>query len=139
MELIVAFDASDESKSALKSAIELAKRTDADVTAVHSIQQTVSETETDRGYPIIEGFDDADERGKRVLDDARHVAESADFDITTDVTYGDPVNSVIEYVSDSEDSAIFVGHRAIAAQKSAVGSVAQGLIRESPVPVTVVN
>lgn len=139
MELIVAFDASEESKSALESAIKLAKRTDADVTAVHSIQQTVSETETDSGHPIIEGFDDADERGKRALESAETVAAAHEFDISTDVTYGDPVQSVVEYATGFDDSAIFVGHRTVAAQKSAVGSVAQGLIRESPVPVTVVN
>jgi nucleotide-binding universal stress UspA family protein len=139
MELIVAFDATEESKNALRSAIQMARRTGAKVTAVHSVEQSVSETETDGGHPIIEGLDTAVERGDRVIQHARDLAGELDYDIETDVAYGSPADTVIDYATTREEAAIYVGHRSFAAGKPAVGSVAQRLIRDSPVPVTVVN
>lgn len=140
MELIVAFDATSESKKALRSAVELSQEMQADVTALHAVEKGVSETQYDAGgHPIIEGFDTAVERGDRVINTAQDIADELDADINTDITYGNPVDSIIEYAQTRENASIYVGHRDIASQQTAIGSVAQRLIQHSPIPVTVVN
>jgi nucleotide-binding universal stress UspA family protein len=139
MELIVAFDASEESKNALHSAIEMAQRLEGTVTVLHAFEQSVRPTDSGTPGQLIEDFDSAVERSNRIMTSARAIADSLEFDIDTEIVQGNPTDRVLEYTEQHDQSMIYVGHREVAGTKPGVGSVAQRLIRDSPVPVTVVN
>jgi nucleotide-binding universal stress UspA family protein len=139
MNIIVAFDASEESKNALKAGLQLARQTSGTLTAVHSFQKNVIETARGSRNAIIEDFDTAVARSERVIAAAEKIADEQDVDITTKTLHGDPVEKITDYAHGKDDTTIYVGHRKVAATKAAVGSVAQRLIKDSPVPVTVVN
>lgn len=128
MNILVAVDQSVESQDALVSALEMADVLDGSVTAAHAIATEDAES-TDRGEAILE---DAVER-----------AENHDVPLETELLVGDPTRVIPEYAEDNDVQAIYVGHRGISSgpegpsDRGPLGSVAEGIVRHTDVPVTV--
>lgn len=149
MKFLVAVDGSQHSRRALEHAVELATAADAALTLAYAATPTVS---VEGGSEPIAGFDDAEgrlliedaeetqERGRRILREARETAEDGGADAETELLYGDPVEAIPEFVARREFDGVFVGHRGLSERyEGLVGSVAKELVSRSPVPVTVVR
>ncbi|MFB6256949.1 MAG: universal stress protein [Haloplanus sp.] len=151
MRLLVAVDGSDPSEAALKHALSLAEATGGSVTAVHAVDPSVyaSAGGDPGGGPderadrfVVESEADAEERGRRVLEEALAVATDAEVDVPveTRLLHGDPREVVPDAAAADGFDGLVVGHRGLPEPKERVlGSVAKSFVERSSVPVTVVS
>lgn len=149
MKHLVAYDGSEEADEALAYATDIADATGGSITVVHAIDPAVYDegggepistlSDAERRL-IVEGIEDAEERGLDVLDDAVDLADELGHDVETDLLYGEPVGEITAYAETEAFDAIYVGHRGRSERAGLmVGSVAKSLVERSPVPVTVVR
>jgi nucleotide-binding universal stress UspA family protein len=148
MRFLVAVDGSPSSDDALAYALDLAGHVGADVTVVTAVEpgvvveggdREVSYTEADDRI-IQESYEDAEARASAHLEEAADRAAEAGIEAETELLEGDPVEVVPAYAEEAGVDALFVGHRGLSDRvESMVGSVAKGLVEQSPVPVTVVR
>lgn len=154
MHLIVGIDGAPASDRALDHAATIAAATSGRLTLVHAVDPEIynlrdgSGPITDRSEAeqrlVIEGIEDAEDRGDRLLDAA---VGKLDDEVVEDITsievsllYGDPVGSIATYAADQNADGIVVGHRRLSdAHERLLGSVAKGLVERATVPVTVVR
>lgn len=148
MEYLVAVDGSESSIEALEHAIGVAKRLDARLLPVYSVEPRIlveggqaapSFTEaSDRLY--TEDISQGEERGERVLEEAEERVREAGVEAESSLLYGDPVDTIAEFAEAEGVDGIFVGHRGLSKRvEGLVGSVAEGLVQHATVPVTVVR
>lgn len=135
MKFIVAVDGSKEGKEAIKYAINIAKPLNAEIEAVHSI---VPEIYTENQETLIEDMSEAENRGKKILQETKQLAEKKGKTIETTILYGDPAEKIAKHAQNSDG--IFIGHRGLSEEhQKMVGSVAHEIVRKAKVPVTVVK
>lgn len=137
MKFIVAVDGSEQSDRALEHAVEIAKGTEADITVVHAV---TPEIYSQNGEILIEDMSDAETRADEVLENAREYARELEYEVDTELLYGDPTDEIIKYADEEGFDSIFVGHRGLSQRhEDLVGSVAQEIVRRASIPVTVVR
>ena len=118
-------------------AAEVASALDADVTLFRVYEQSEYED-------ILEGFEyesaDPADIAKRhsLVRDAAEILREAGVNITVDAEVGSPTKMITEYVHEHDVDHVFIGgRRRSPAGKAILGSNSQDLLRELPVPVTV--
>jgi len=146
--VLVPFDGSAESKSALVSAIE--QYPDAEITALYVRYPKSEETSlTSRATPdvIDEGVDSTNERPDEIDEQtasvcsmAERTATDAGGSIRTESTDGDPAREIIEFARETTADHIVMGsHGRDGLTRLLLGSVAETVVRRSPTAVTVVR
>ncbi|AGN01770.1 universal stress protein UspA-like protein [Salinarchaeum sp. Harcht-Bsk1] len=147
MHFVVCVDGSEQSDRALEHAADLVDATDGSLTVVHVVEPKVYEqagegpistrSEGEKSL-VLEGIEDAENRGEEVLEEAR---EAVPFEVEDVLLYGDADDAIAQYVETREGiDGVIVGHRMVSERRrEMLGSVARGLIELSPVPVTVVR
>jgi nucleotide-binding universal stress UspA family protein len=148
MRLLVAVDGSEASEAALQHALSLAGATGGAVTAVHAVDPSVHATAGDdpgggpeerAGRFVVESVDDAEERGRRLLDEAVDAGSEADVPVEGELLRGDPREVIPAMAVREEFDELVVGHRGLPDhQERVLGSVAKSFVERSAVPVTVV-
>lgn len=141
MHYLAATDGSPESDEAVRYAATQATAFDATLELVTVITPS---TRVVQGEAVYEGVEQAEAEGKRTLDDASDVAQSAveggDLDVETELLVGQPAHAIAEYAREVDAEAIFVGHRGLSSEhERMVGSVAKGVVDQADRPVTVVR
>ncbi|ELZ75207.1 universal stress protein [Haloferax larsenii] len=149
MNFIVAVDGSEPSERALDHALTIVEPLGAHVTVVHSVEphvlveggeEPVSGAAEAGDRIFAESLEDAEIRAEEVLEAAAERARDAGVEATTELLYGDPVESIPEYAKDAASDGIFVGHRGLDERyEGLVGSVAKELVERATCPVTVVR
>jgi nucleotide-binding universal stress UspA family protein len=138
--LLVPVDGSDPADAALSYALE--EYPDAEITVLTVIDPT------EMGYGSMEAapstFDRlqqaAEDRAERVLEDATSMAAAHDRDVTTETVLGVPSREIVEWVEEHDVDGVIVGsHGRQGVTRVLLGSVAETVVRRSPVPVTVVR
>ena len=138
--LLVPIDGSDPADAALEFALE--EYPEADITALSVIDPT------DVGYGSIEAAPStfehlqksAEERTRKVLDEAESRAADHDVTVTTETVIGMPSRAIVEWAEDNDVDGIVIGsHGRQGVTRVLLGSVAEAVVRRSPVPVTVVR
>ena len=79
----------------------------------------------------------ADDHAKESLSRARDIAAEHGIDIETEVKVGHPARTILDRAADF-DAVIIGSHSGGLMDRLFVGNVAEKVVRESPVPVTVV-
>jgi len=138
--LLVPVDGSDPADAALEFALE--EYPDADITALSVIDPT------DVGYGSIEAApstfehlqESAEERTEQVLEDAKARAADHGMELTTETVIGMPSRAIVEWAENNDIDGIVIGsHGRQGVTRVLLGSVAESVVRRSPVPVTVVR
>jgi nucleotide-binding universal stress UspA family protein len=138
--LLVPIDGSDPADAALEFALE--EYPDADITVLSVIDPT------DVGYGSIEAAPStfehlqksAEERTQKVLDEAESRAAEHDMTVTAETVIGMPSRAIVEWAENNDIDGIVVGsHGRQGVTRVLLGSVAESVVRRSPVPVTVVR
>ncbi|WP_049936739.1 universal stress protein [Haloplanus natans] len=138
--LLVPIDGSDPADAALEFALE--EYPDADITLLSVIDPT------DVGYGSIEAApstfehlqENAEERTQNVLDEASNRAAEYGIDVTTETVIGMPSRAIVEWAENKDMDGIVIGsHGRKGVTRVLLGSVAESVVRRSPVPVTVVR
>jgi nucleotide-binding universal stress UspA family protein len=138
--LLVPVDGSDPADAALGFALE--EYPDADITALSVIDPT------DVGYGSIEAApstfehlqESAEERTEQVLEEAESRAAEHGIELTTETIIGMPSRAIVEWAENNDIDGIVIGsHGRQGVTRVLLGSVAETVVRRSPVPVTVVR
>jgi len=136
--VLVAYDGSKQADAALEHALR--EFPDAEVhvlTVLDPAEATYASTEE---MPAMSSgwYDEATEEADRILEEAREGA--GDREIVTEHVVGRPGRSVVEYAEDNDVDHIVTGsHGRTGVARLLLGSVAETIVRRSPVPVTVVR
>lgn len=82
----------------------------------------------------------AEEKAAEVFETSRSIADEVDRPIDTVLDFGDPAAVIMEYAEDNEVDRIIMGsHCREGADRFLIGSVAETVVRRSPVPVMIVR
>ena len=138
--ILIAIDGSEPSEKALDFAFD--RHADADLVAISVLDPTAYvQGSADLILPDTESWrEDAEAAVQSTLDAAVDRAETHGLDLATDLVYGAPARSVVEYAEDNDIDQIIVGsHGRDGVSRVLLGSVAETIVRRSSVPVTVVR
>lgn len=137
--ILVPTDGSDSVTQALDHALALAGRFDASVYTIYVVRaegvtDTLDETE----------FEDAverlDEAGQQAVEEVHEQARAAGHDIETAVRRGTPVEEIERYADEEGiDLVVMATKGRTGSAREMLGSVTEGVIRSSSVPVLTVN
>ena len=135
--ILVAFDGSEQSERALRFAA--GEWPDAAFTLLYVIDPAEAGASPTAGVPsgAEEWYERRKEEAEATLADG---AALAGREVGTDTVVGRPAESIVEYADDHETDVLVVGsHGRQGLSRVVLGSVAEEIVRHSPVPVTVVR
>lgn len=136
--VLVAYDGSTQAQDALDHALDAFPDAELHVvTVVDPAEATYASTEE---LPSMadQWVDEATEEAERTLEDARERA--GERDIVTDHVVGRPGPAIVRYAEEeSIDHVVTGSHGRTGVARLLLGSVAETIVRRSPVPVTVVR
>ncbi|MFB6112562.1 MAG: universal stress protein [Halodesulfurarchaeum sp.] len=137
-QVLVPIDGSPQSSAALEYAAE--EFSTDELILIHvidPIEAGYSATATVPGY-TEEWYEHAQEEAEDLLEEARETLDGEDVESVTEV--GRPSRSIVEYAEENDVDHIVMGsHGRSGVTRILLGSVAEAVVRRSPVPVTVVR
>lgn len=146
--ILLPVDGSEHSLMASKYAGEIAKKHGSKVTILYVMELRLP----DAKYPIrfheldsttIEVEDEAiiKERAKKVMEKTKEILKSANVPIETEyISFGKVDRIIVETAEKEKFDLIIIGHRGLSGIKEVMlGSVAEGVCRNSPCPVLIVR
>ncbi|MFC4988579.1 universal stress protein [Saliphagus infecundisoli] len=130
--ILVPFDGSKPSTVALTHALEV--HPGSAITALYVADANgLGPMEGDRAEIPEEEAD----RASEVFEEVRSRAEVYEATVTTDVRAGDPAETIVEYAdAESMDQIVMGSHGRSGLSRILTGSVAEEVVREAPVSVT---
>jgi nucleotide-binding universal stress UspA family protein len=137
--IVVPVDGSEPSDAAVALALKLAKEEDAELIFVHAVElnKIVALAGPAPIDPSI-AIDAACQMGKELLDDVKRRAVEAGCRATVELPEDECVASVLEIARQRKADLITVGsHGRSGIRRALLGSVAEGILRRSPIPVLV--
>ena len=137
--ILVPYDGDGLSNRALEFALE--EFPDADVTVLHVVEIPSGEIAEIVGPDLRPPLSDrADAYAADLLEDAKAIAEEYDRPIETAVDRGRPEHRIVEHAADGAYDVLVVGgHGREPLSRALLGSVAEKVVRRSPIPVVVVR
>lgn len=139
MHVLVPVDRSEPAESALEFALE--NYEDATITALHVVDPPeVMIHSQGAGSSISENVKRRKEAASSLLEDLESTAAQHDAELETHVAVGKVERKILEYTEENDVDAIVIGsHGRTGWSRITLGSVAENVVRRSPVPVTVVQ
>ncbi len=143
--ILVAIDGSKPSMDASIQAIDLAKKFEAQLIAIHVIDPRYSHLETalsPRPGRLKEAVMFAIEKGKQNLEKVKQNATEKNVRVSTDIIVGkmSVANEIVEYAEKEKINIIIIGSRGISVfKRMLLGSVASGVVTYAHCPVFVVK
>lgn len=138
--VLVPIDGSPQAEAALEFALE--EIDDATFTALTVLDPAEAGAGTEVGMAAHgdEWMAAAEDRAEERLQRAEERAEEFGRDLRTATAVGRPSRSIVEYAEDEDVDQIVMGsHGREGISRVLLGSVAENVVRRSPVPVTVVR
>ncbi|MFW5911588.1 MAG: universal stress protein [Halolamina sp.] len=134
--ILVPTDGSEESNAAVERAVGLAAAFDAELHGVYVVNAgAVPTTDVDVREQL---FAEIERRGETAVDQVDSMAAEAGVDVVTAVVSGVPHERIVDYAEDEDVDLIVMGtHGRTGLRHTLLGSVAERVIRHSPVPVLV--
>lgn len=135
--VLVPMDGRDPSHAALRHA--LAADPESDITVLHVTDRTEYSTYEFMMLPST-ASQRTDDRAAELFDEARRVADEYGTELSTASEEGSPPRVIVEYAAEHGTDHIVMGSLGRSGlSRLLFGSVAERVIRRSPVPVTVVG
>lgn len=140
--VLVPLDGSEQADHAFEHVLE--EFPGATVTLLHVINPARAGYAAQAGIPSFseEWYENAEAEAEELFDDATTRAREHGFEgsIETDTEIGNPSRVVVEYAEENDADHIVMGsHGREGITRVLLGSVAETVVRRSPVPVTVVR
>lgn len=138
--ILVPYDGSPLSQRALERAIT--KHPDDQITVLYVIDPMLAVYEAEaKGLPEASTwYGRMTELADEVCAEATERAGDHDCEITTATENGRPARAILEYATDHGIDHIIIGsHGREGVSRLILGSVAEGVMRQAPIPVTVVR
>lgn len=139
MRVLIPYDGSDQADKAIEYAV--AKHADDDIVLVHVLDFIESgyDSSPESATPMYwdEWYEEANTHAEEMLADA---AESFDGAVETEVILGQPSRAIVDYADGHDiDTVVMGSHGRDGLSRVLLGSVAETVVRRSPIPVTVVR
>jgi len=140
--VLVPLDGSEQSDHAFDHVLE--EFPGATVTLLHVINPARAGYAAQAGFPSFseEWYENAEEEAEELFAEANARAEERGFEgtVETETDVGQPARIIVEYVETEDVDHIVMGsHGREGITRVLLGSVAEKVVRRSPVPVTVVR
>ena len=138
--VLVPMDGSDQAQHALDYA--LAEHEDIRLTLLHVINPAEAGFGAQAGIPSYseEWYEAATEEAEELLEDAASRCRDAGAEVEIDTDVGKADRVIAEYADEHDVDHIVIGsHGRSGVSRILLGSVAEAVVRRSPVPVTVVR
>ena len=139
--ILVPVDGSEPSDSAVAFALRMAAEERASVTFAHAVEVTkiIAMTSASAIGPQY-ALDAALQAGREMLAQAQAQATQAGIDADIELLEGDCVSSLLDLAERKKADLIVVGsHGRGGISRALLGSVAEGILRRSPIPVLVTH
>ncbi|GGL49806.1 universal stress protein [Halocalculus aciditolerans] len=138
--VLVPIDSSEQSTDALEYALEELQSDD--ITLIHiidPIEAGYTAQATVPGYSE-EWYEQAQAEAETLFDSAQELADDYDVDLKTATEVGRPSRTIVDYAEENDFDHIVMGsHGRSGVSRILLGSVAEAVVRRSPVPVTIVR
>ena len=136
--VLVPYDGSPQAKSALEHALEAFPDDDILVMTVIDPAEASYATGEEYSFRGENWYETAKKDAERLLEEARRAA--ADRQIETEHVVGRPAKAIVEHIEERPiDHVVMGSHGRTGVSRLILGSVAETVVRRSPVPVTVVR
>lgn len=127
--ILVPTDGSEHATKAADKAIELAKKLDAEIVAVHVIDEK-----------LIQPFEVLEKEGKEMLQQIQKKGESAGVEVSEVLLLGNPGHDMKKISNKTEADLIVIGsHGRTGLEKILMGSVAENTLKTSDIPVLLIK
>jgi nucleotide-binding universal stress UspA family protein len=131
-DILVPTDGSQGANAALEHGIEIASKWDA---TLHTLY--VVDTRLARTGPLLETLRD---EGRGAVRDVQVTGTQAGLTVVTEIAEGNPHEEILDYVSEHGIDMVIMGtHGRTGIDRVVMGSVAERVVRRSPVPVLTVR
>ncbi len=138
MNVLVPIDGSEPSLAALEYACF--NHPDAVITALYVSNVSTGQNRFIAGGSFKEWKQTEERNAEKLLGIAREKADSFDVDIEVVHEFGDPIRYIVEYAEEHDFDQIVIGnHGRDGVPRLALGSVAERVVRQAPMPVVVVK
>lgn len=137
--ILVPLDGSEKAEEALEYAVQ--NFPDADLTLLHAMGLDAAAAAEGVVIVMDEGIRDAaNEQGQKILERGKEVAANAGYDGEPDTVLeeGKPGPVIVEH-ADEFDTVVMGTHGRVGVGQKLLGSVAENVVRRSPVSVLVVK
>lgn len=138
--VLVGYDESPQAEAALRHALE--KYPDAQITAIHvnDPREWISEGDEFGGFYSEDMYERVQEAAQETLEEAERIAAEFDRELETTTQAGRPASEIVQFAEENDVDHIVVGsHGRRGLNRFLLGSVAETVVRRSPVPVTVIR
>lgn len=134
--VLVPFDGSDAAKTALKRALE--ENPDAEITVLNVLDSTNLADSTIQASGAETLNDAQREEAEELFEQAEEYAAEYGMTIHTAVQVGTPGEAIVDYAQENNTDHIIMGsHGRSGLSRIVIGSVAETVIRNSPLTVTI--
>ncbi len=138
MDVLVPIDGSEPSMAALEYACR--NHPEAAITALYVSNVATGQNRFIAGGSFDEWKRTEEENAEALFETARERAASFDVDIETGHELGDPIRYIVRYAETNDFDQIVIGnHGRDGIARLALGSVAERVVRNAPMPVVVVK
>ncbi len=138
MAVLVAYDGSAPAQKAAERAFQ--EHSDEEIILLRVVEAADGYTEA--GIELLRDYfaDRKEEASAEMIDEVTDLAGSEDVEFRTEITAGKPAREVVRFAEEHDVDQIIVGnHGRSGVSRVLLGSVAEQIVRRSPVPVTVVR
>lgn len=139
--VLIPYDGSEQAEHALDHAIR--RFSDSEIVLLTVINPAESVYATGEGAvsPFPENwYESAQEQAEMMVSSALDRGEEAGLDVTSAIEVGRPGRAIVDYADEHDIDHIVMGsHGRSGVSRILLGSVAETVIRRSPVPVTVIR
>lgn len=137
--VLVPFDGSPAARQALRYACEQFPTASLTLLYVMDPMAEYSRHRAAPGYTQEDEFKDEREKGVHILESIRETLPD-EISVDTEIEWGSPAETIITYADSNNVSQIVIGsHGKQGIARFLLGSVAESVVRQSAVPVTVVR
>lgn len=139
--VVVPFDGSEQAQWALEHAVDRFPDATLVLLSVINPAEFTYATGEETLSPLPDNwYETARENTRRTLEAAADEVRAAGMSVETVIELGRPARTIVEYVDEHEvDHVVMGSHGRSGVSRVLLGSVAETVVRRSPVPITVVK
>ncbi|WP_181692163.1 universal stress protein [Natronomonas sp. LN261] len=142
--ILIPIDGSDQSRAAAEKGVELAAEHDASVHILYVVEPVPLGRFSAGPEPASAGhgeiLEEQKEEARESIDAIAELCGEHGLDVVDTIEYGLPVEEILEYVEAEGIDGIAMGtHGRSGAERVVIGSVAEKVVRKSPVPVVTIR
>ncbi|ELY43718.1 universal stress protein [Natronorubrum sulfidifaciens] len=138
MDILVPIDDSETARAALEHAVD--RYPEATITVLHVIDPSVSKYGNGGIYAYESILETRKDAAAELFDDVTTLVAAHEGEVITETVVGSPAREIVTYADDHGSDHIVMGSRGRSgASRVLLGSVAERVVRRSPVPVTIVR